>query len=67
MARAVTSRATTVLLFHGEERFLIEEAARATLERWKPELVSDFGFDTLEGTGLTAARFQNSILQAPYC
>lgn len=66
MARTATTRATTVLLFHGEERFLIEEAARATLDAWKPELVSDFGFDTLEGTGLTSARLQDSILQAPF-
>jgi len=55
-----------VLLFHGEERFLIDEAARAILDTWKPELVSDFGFDTLEGTGLTPARLQDSILQAPF-
>jgi DNA polymerase-3 subunit delta len=64
--RTATTRATTVLLFHGEERFLIEEAARATLDGWKPELVSDFGFDTVEGTGLTPARLQDSILQAPF-
>ena len=55
-----------MLLFHGEERFLIDEAARAILDTWKPELVSDFGFDTLEGTGLTPARLQDSILQAPF-
>lgn len=66
MPRAATSRATSVLLFHGEERFLIDEAARATLDTWKPELVSDFGFDTLEGTGLTPGRLQDSILQAPF-
>ena len=66
MPRAATSRDTTVLLYHGEERFLIDEAARATLDGWKPELVSDFGFDTLEGTGLTPARLQDSILQAPF-
>ena len=66
MPRTATSRATTVLLFHGEERFLIDEAARATLDSWKPELVSDFGFDTLEGTALTPARLQDSILQAPF-
>jgi DNA polymerase-3 subunit delta len=56
----------TVFLLHGEERFLVDEAARAILDRWKPELVSDFGFDTLEGTGLTPARLQDSILQAPF-
>jgi DNA polymerase-3 subunit delta len=56
----------TVLLFHGEERFLIDEAARATLDAWKPELVSDFGLDILEGTALTPARLQDSILQAPF-
>jgi DNA polymerase-3 subunit delta len=56
----------TALLLHGEERFLIDEIARATLERWKAELVSDFGFETLEGTGLSAARLQDSLLQAPF-
>ena len=66
MARAATNRATTVLLLHGEERFLIVEAANSTLDRWKSELVSDFGFETLEGTGLTTARLQDSILQAPF-
>lgn len=66
MARASTNRPSAVLLFHGEERFLIAEAARATLDDWKSELVSDFGFETLEGTGLTSARLQDSILQAPF-
>jgi DNA polymerase-3 subunit delta len=64
--RTASSRATEVLLLHGEERFLIDEAARATLESWKPELVSDFGFDTIEGTGVTPARLQDAILQAPF-
>jgi DNA polymerase-3 subunit delta len=66
MARASTNRPSAVLLIHGEERFLIAEAARATLDDWKSELVSDFGFETLEGTGLTSARLQDSILQAPF-
>jgi DNA polymerase-3 subunit delta len=66
MARAATNRAQTVLLLHGDERFLVVEAANATIEKWKPELVSDFGFETLEGTGLTPSRLQDSILQAPF-
>jgi DNA polymerase III subunit delta len=66
MARAATNRVQTVLLLHGEERFLVVEAANAMLERWKPELISDFGFETLEGTNLTSARLQDSILQAPF-
>jgi DNA polymerase III subunit delta len=56
----------TVLLLHGEERFLIVEAGNSTLDNWKSELVSDFGLETLEGTGLTPARLQDSILQAPF-
>jgi DNA polymerase-3 subunit delta len=64
--RTASTNAATVLLFHGEERFLIDEAARVTLDGWKPELVSDFGFDTMEGAGLTSARLQDSILQAPF-
>ncbi len=66
MPRTATNRATTVLLLHGEERFLIVEAANSTLDKWKSELVSDFGFETLEGTGLTPARLQDAILQAPF-
>ena len=66
MARTATGRATTLLLVHGDERFLIAESARETLDAWKRELVSDFGFDALDGTGLTPARLQDSILQAPF-
>ena len=66
MARTAAGRATTLLLLHGDERFLIAEAARSTLDAWKADLVSDFGFETLEGTGLTPARLQDSILQAPF-
>jgi DNA polymerase-3 subunit delta len=54
------------LLFHGEERFLVDEKARATLDAWQPELVSDFGLDTLEGAGLAPARLQDAVLQAPF-
>jgi DNA polymerase-3 subunit delta len=67
VARPTASRQNgTALLLHGDERFLVDEVARATLESWKSELVSDFGFETLEGTGLTAASLQDSILQAPF-
>ncbi len=55
-----------ILLLHGEERFLVEEKARTTLEAWRSELVSDFGFDRLEGQGLNGARLQDSVLQAPF-
>ncbi|MEO8744426.1 MAG: DNA polymerase III subunit delta [Candidatus Dormiibacterota bacterium] len=66
MARTSANRAATALLLHGDERFLIDEVARATLEGWKADLVSDFGLDTMEGAGLAAARLQDSILQAPF-
>ncbi len=56
----------TAILLHGDERFLVDEIARTTLEHWKAELVSDFGFETLEGTGLTVSRLQDSMLQAPF-
>src|SRR5450759_4585030 len=55
-----------VLLLHGEERFLVDERARATIDEWRKELVSDFGQDTLEGQGLTPSRLQDAILQAPF-
>jgi len=68
MPRAtVTSRpAARALLLHGEERFLVDERARATLDEWRPELISDFGLEVLEGTGLSPARLQDAVLQLPF-
>ena len=65
MAKAKAPK-RAIQLLHGEERFLVDEHARATLEEWRKELVSDFGQDTLEGQGLTPARLQDAILQAPF-
>ncbi len=53
-------------MFHGEERFLVDERSRATLDEWRTELVSDFGLEVLEGAGLTPARLQDAVLQAPF-
>lgn len=54
------------MLLHGEERFLVEEKARALVDGWQEGLVSDFGFEPIDGVGLTAARLQDAILQAPF-
>jgi len=66
MARASRTAGATALLLHGEERFLVEERARATLAEWSGGLVSDFGLETLDGAGLAPARLQDAILQAPF-
>src|SRR3989454_9918761 len=66
MPRATSRAGATALLLHGDERFLVDERARATLDGWGKELVSDFGLDTLEGAGLAAARLQDAVLQAPF-
>ena len=64
MAR--TAARSTVVLLHGEERFLIEEKANALVQEWRRELVSDFGFEPIDATGLTAARLQDAVLQGPF-
>ena len=64
MAR--TAARATVVLLHGEERFLIEEKANALVQEWRRELVSDFGFEPIDATGLTAARLQDAVLQGPF-
>jgi DNA polymerase-3 subunit delta len=61
---AKTSR--PILLLHGEEGFLVDEEARRTLAGWRRDLVSEFGWDALDPTGLTAARLRDSILQGPF-
>jgi DNA polymerase III subunit delta len=73
MARVTQKRAAPrprepahALLLHGDERFLIDERARATLDAWREDLVSDFGLETLDGTGLAPARLQDAVLQAPF-
>jgi DNA polymerase-3 subunit delta len=54
------------LLLHGDERFTVDERARSTLDEWRQDLVSDFGLETLEGSGLQQARLQDAVLQAPF-
>jgi DNA polymerase-3 subunit delta len=66
MARPTNRATATALLLHGEERFLVDERARTTVDEWRAALVSDFGLEVLEGTGLAPARLQDSILQAPF-
>ena len=44
----------------------MEERARAILEDWSKDLVSDFGLETIEGQGLNVARLQDAVLQAPF-
>lgn len=66
MPRTNSKAPATALVLHGEERFLVDERARATLDEWRPGLVSDFGLETMEGTGLAAARLQDAVLQAPF-
>jgi DNA polymerase-3 subunit delta len=63
----VPPRATPrVLLLHGEEAFLIAEEARRTLAAWTEPLVSDFGYEALDPSGLTAERLRDAVLQAPF-
>lgn len=66
MAKATGRGRADVLLLHGEERFLVDEAARQLVDAWKRDLVSDFGLDVLEGQGLTQARLLDAVLQAPF-
>jgi DNA polymerase III delta subunit len=63
-ARAVAD--PTLLLLHGDESFLVEEEARRVLDGWKAELISDFGFEALDPSGLNAARLRDAIRQLPF-
>ena len=59
-------REPTVLLLHGDESFLVVEAAAAALGRWRADLVSDFGYEAVESSKLTAASLRDVLLQAPF-
>lgn len=58
--------AAAVVVLHGEERFLVEEKARALVAEWQRDLISDFGFEPLDAAGLNAARLTDAVLQAPF-
>jgi DNA polymerase-3 subunit delta len=58
--------APRVLLLHGEEAILIAEEARRTLAAWSEPLVSDFGYEALDPSGLAVDRLRDAILQAPF-
>ena len=66
MPRAATRAPAAALLLHGEERFLVDERARSTVDDWKRDLVSDFGLETIDGAGLAPARLQDAVLQLPF-
>lgn len=55
-----------VLLLHGEEAFLLAEEFGRTLREWREGLVSDFGFEALDASAVTADRLRDAILQAPF-
>jgi DNA polymerase III delta subunit len=54
------------VLLHGEESFLIDDEARRTVAEWRQGLVSEFGLEALDWSGLTAARLRDAILQMPF-
>ncbi|HEY4024909.1 MAG TPA: DNA polymerase III subunit delta [Candidatus Dormibacteraeota bacterium] len=58
--------ARPIVLLHGEESFLVDDEARRTVAEWRRELVSEFGFEALDPSSLTAARLRDAILQIPF-
>src|SRR5439155_20515712 len=61
MPRATSAGAATprVVLFHGEERFLVEQKARELVDVWAKDLVSDLGLEPHGCPGLQTARLRN--------
>ena len=58
--------ARPILLLHGEESFLVDDEARRTIAEWRGDLVSEFGFEALDPSGLTTAKLRDAILQIPF-
>jgi DNA polymerase III delta subunit len=56
----------TILLLHGDESFLVDDEARKTLAEWRTGLVSEFGFEALDPSGLTAGKLRDAVLQVPF-
>ena len=58
--------ARPILLIHGEESFLVDDEARRTAAEWRKSMVSEFGFEALDPSGLTAGKLRDAILQVPF-
>jgi len=58
--------ARPIVLLHGEESFLVDDEARRTLAEWRGALVSEFGFEALDPSGLTAGKLRDAVLQVPF-
>jgi DNA polymerase III delta subunit len=58
--------ARPILLLHGEESFLVDDEARRTLADWRGDLVSEFGFEALDPSSLTAGKLRDAVLQVPF-
>ena len=58
--------ARPLVLLHGDESFLVDDDARATLREWRQGLVSEFGEESLDPAALTAGRLRDAALQVPF-
>lgn len=58
--------ARPILLLHGDESFLVDDEARRTLAEWRSGLVSEFGYEALDPSGLNAGKLRDAILQVPF-
>ena len=58
-----SSADSRLLLLYGEESFLVEEEARRVLVGWRAELVSDFGYEILDPSGLNGTRLRDAVRQ----
>jgi len=55
-----------IILLHGEESFLVDDEARRTISAWRRELVSEFGYEALDPSGLTVGKLRDAVLQMPF-
>jgi DNA polymerase III delta subunit len=55
-----------ILLVHGDESYLVDDQARHTVAEWRRELVSEFGFEMMDPSSLTAAKLRDAVLQLPF-
>src|SRR5205814_166526 len=63
---AMPAATRPILLLHGDESFLVDDAARRTIAEWRKELVSEFGFEALDPSALNAAKLRDAVLQMPF-
>ena len=61
-----TSKGRHLALIHGDDAFLVEQAAQSLIQGWRSALVSEFGYERLDWLRLDSEALAQALGQEPF-